>query len=310
VWLDWDALGRDPLAAVRTRLAETTEPLGVRGVANARLAREHALHAWLTDEAAYDSLDAVQELSVPPCATPDDLAGLAAALGTTLRLDWTEPRDGAFDAVFNVPEGAVVAPCVAPAASWRAYGNDPMQAAFSRRLVPELQEHLAHRLPDFMVPQQFAVLDALPLTPNGKVDRAALPSIEAERPAAAPDYVPPASAVEGAMAGLWSELLGVPRVGAHDDFFALGGHSLLATQLVSRIRTEFGAEVTLRQFFAAPTVTGVCALLPAREGAPAAESGIASGVLSEEEELLQRLDHLSEDELDSLLQKLRRGEAG
>ncbi len=124
----------------------------------------------------------------------------------------------------------------------------------------ELRAFLAERLPDYMVPAAFVVLPALPLTPNGKVDRRALPDPEA--PAGdAGAYVAPRDREEEILAGLWSEVLGVPRVGAHDDFFELGGHSLLATQLVSRVRQAFGREVALAALFERPTVAGLAGLL-------------------------------------------------
>ncbi|HKH46811.1 MAG TPA: amino acid adenylation domain-containing protein, partial [Thermoanaerobaculia bacterium] len=104
----------------------------------------------------------------------------------------------------------------------------------------ELRAFLRDRLPDFMVPATFTLLDALPLTPNRKVDRRALP---------APEWRPtedawqaPRTAVEEVLAGLWAEVLGRERIGATDDFFALGGHSLLATRVISRLRAAFGIE--------------------------------------------------------------------
>jgi amino acid adenylation domain-containing protein len=121
----------------------------------------------------------------------------------------------------------------------------------------ELRAHLAARLPDFMVPSVFVAMEALPLTPSGKLDRKALPAPE---PAAGEDeYVAPRTPVEEVLAGVWAELLGVPRVGAADHFFALGGHSLMAVRLVSRIREAFGTEVPIVAVFRAPTLAGLAA---------------------------------------------------
>ncbi|HEX6040944.1 phosphopantetheine-binding protein, partial [Longimicrobium sp.] len=110
---------------------------------------------------------------------------------------------------------------------------------------------LRERIPDYMVPAAFVLVDALPLTPNGKVDRRALPAPAWEDAAA---HVAPRTAVEEMVAGIWADVLRRDRVGVLDDFFALGGHSLLATQVLSRLREALGVEVPLRVLFEAPTV--------------------------------------------------------
>ncbi len=118
----------------------------------------------------------------------------------------------------------------------------------------ELREHLQQRLPAYMLPSAYVELEELPLTQNGKVDRKALPAPEDVGAAPEAEYLPPRTATEEMLAGLWSDLLGAERVGIADNFFELGGHSLLATQLMSRVREAFGVEVPLRALFAHPTV--------------------------------------------------------
>ncbi|RKH92920.1 amino acid adenylation domain-containing protein, partial [Corallococcus praedator] len=117
----------------------------------------------------------------------------------------------------------------------------------------ELRGWLRERLPEHMVPASFTPLAALPLTVNGKVDRRALPAPVPAR-GDTQGYVPPSTPTEATLCRLWASLLDVERVGLNDNFFHLGGHSLLATQLVSRIRSELGAEVALRVLFSGPTV--------------------------------------------------------
>ncbi|WP_147451540.1 non-ribosomal peptide synthetase, partial [Corallococcus llansteffanensis] len=119
---------------------------------------------------------------------------------------------------------------------------------------------LKQRLPDYMVPSFFILLDAFPVMPNGKLDRKALPAPDTSQSTA---YVAPRTDVEQKLATLWSEVLRVPRVGLSDDFFALGGHSLLATQLVSRIRATFSVELPLRALFEASTLEAFAARLQA-----------------------------------------------
>ncbi|MBN8468384.1 non-ribosomal peptide synthase/polyketide synthase [Corallococcus exiguus] len=129
--------------------------------------------------------------------------------------------------------------------------------------VSALREHLRPRLPEFMLPSAFVLLDALPLTPNAKVDRKALPAPEGTR-APTVEFIAPRSDIEQRLADIWQRVLRVDRIGIHDDFFALGGHSLLATQAVSRIRSEFRIELPLRALFDAPTIAALAlALEPA-----------------------------------------------
>ena len=124
--------------------------------------------------------------------------------------------------------------------------------------VQQLRQYLQERLPEYMIPSVFVVLDELPLTATGKVDRKALPN--ADSVALEPVeylYVPPETRDEEVVATIWSEVLRVERVGKNDNFFELGGHSLLATQVISRLRSELGVEVPLRRIFEAPTVAAL-----------------------------------------------------
>jgi len=120
--------------------------------------------------------------------------------------------------------------------------------------LAELREHLRGRLPDYMVPGAVVVLRELPLTRNGKVDRQALPVPEEVSEEGEEDLKAPRTPFEEVLVGLWSELLGVDRVGTDQSFFDLGGHSLLATQLMSRVRESFRLELPLRSVFESPTV--------------------------------------------------------
>ncbi|MES1242783.1 MAG: amino acid adenylation domain-containing protein [Acidobacteriota bacterium] len=152
-------------------------------------------------------------------------------------------------------------------ATARGEGQDRRLVAYVERqtegLNPEdLSSFLAGRLPGFMVPSAWVLLDALPRTPNGKVDRRALP--EPDAAPRAEGYAAPRTALEERLAGMWAGLLGAERVGIHDNFFALGGHSLLAARVVSRLRGELGVELPLRAVFERPTVAALAATLEDR----------------------------------------------
>ncbi|MCA1633792.1 MAG: amino acid adenylation domain-containing protein, partial [Acidobacteria bacterium] len=118
----------------------------------------------------------------------------------------------------------------------------------------ELHRAVKERLPAYMVPSAFVTLEALPLTPNGKIDRKALPAPDFGRAEEQDTYVEPSTDVEALLAGIWSEVLGVEKVGVHDNFFESGGHSLLATQVIARVRKTFQVEVPLRSLFESPTI--------------------------------------------------------
>jgi amino acid adenylation domain-containing protein len=149
-----------------------------------------------------------------------------------------------------------------------------------------LAAFLAERLPGYMVPAAWVLLDRLPLTANGKLDRAALPApsgkvdrVALPAPAERREggaYVAPRSPVEQVLAGIWEEVLGLQRVGMEDDFFALGGHSLIAGQVTSRVLQAFSVELSLRVLFERPTVAAMAAEVESLRGSGAATAASAA----------------------------------
>jgi amino acid adenylation domain-containing protein/non-ribosomal peptide synthase protein (TIGR01720 family) len=167
--------------------------------------------------------------------------------------------------------------------------------------VTALREFLKGKLPDYMVPSTFVLLEELPLTANGKVDRSRLPEPDKTRPDLEAAFVAPRNAAEELVAAIWSEVLGVERVGVYDNFFDLGGHSLLATQVISRLRGTFQVELLpLRKLFESPTVAELVDSLAQLWG------GI--GVVEEIAQTARELEKLSAEELEMMLSEQSQAE--
>ena len=117
-----------------------------------------------------------------------------------------------------------------------------------------LRQGLQAKLPHYMVPSAFVLIYALPLTPNGKVDRKALPAPQQWQSELKDGYAPPRTPLEAKLVSIWSEVLGNPRVGVHDDFFELGGDSLLAVRLCGRMERALNLKLPLHLMFSARTI--------------------------------------------------------
>jgi amino acid adenylation domain-containing protein len=135
----------------------------------------------------------------------------------------------------------------------------------------DLRVFLKQKLPDYMVPSVFVLLERLPLTPSGKLDRKALPPPELTRAQVSREYVAPRTPTEEVIAAVWAEVLRVKEVGVHDSFFELGGHSLLAIQMVARMEHALGAKVPLAALFQLNTVARIAALIEDQKDGPAGE---------------------------------------
>lgn len=161
--------------------------------------------------------------------------------------------------------------------------------------ITELRSFINERLPEFMVPSFFVLLQSLPLTPNGKVDRKALPELDHARPDLEETFVGPRNQVEEVLTGIWTEILDVEKIGVHDNFFELGGHSILVTRLVSRIRDALQVEVPLRTIFEMPTVAELTEML--------FQDPEKKYKIEKTAQLLVRLANLSEAEAAAMLEE-------
>ncbi len=161
-----------------------------------------------------------------------------------------------------------------------------------------LRSFLRERLPGYMVPSDFFLLDSLPLGPTGKIDRKALPAPEKMQSEFAETAVQPTTATQITLATIWESLLGREQISINANFFDIGGHSLLATQAVSRIRDRFNVELSQRRFFELPTIAELSEEIEQMqaEAAVSADDEMAS--------LMAELDELSDEEAEALLAEL------
>ena len=127
--------------------------------------------------------------------------------------------------------------------------------------VDQLRAALQQRLPEYMVPANFVMLQEMPLTANGKINRKALPAPPSDSHVHEELYISPRTDTERSLASIWTDILHVDRVGIQDNFFAMGGHSLLATRAVARIRDTFKMDVPVRAVFEAPTIAKLAGLI-------------------------------------------------
>ncbi|HYG12125.1 MAG TPA: amino acid adenylation domain-containing protein, partial [Pyrinomonadaceae bacterium] len=157
----------------------------------------------------------------------------------------------------------------------------------------EWRQYLREKLPDYMIPSAFVILDALPITSNGKVDRKALPAPEPGKREIEVEFVAPQTPAEELVAEIWADVIGLEQVGLRDNFFELGGHSLLATQVVSRLRQIFRVEIPLRALFQMPTVEGIVEVL--------AQMWEGREIVEEIALTVREVEQLSAGEVDDLL---------
>jgi amino acid adenylation domain-containing protein len=159
--------------------------------------------------------------------------------------------------------------------------------------VSTLRRALAEKLPDYMIPSAFVILDALPLLPNGKVDRRQLPTPGSTRADLATPFLAPQTPVEEALAGIWAEVLGLDRVGIQDNFLELGGNSLLAAQVISRVISILQVEIPLRSLVESPTVADMAMVITQNQIKKAEQKDI--------ERMLAELERLSDNAAKQLL---------
>jgi amino acid adenylation domain-containing protein len=166
----------------------------------------------------------------------------------------------------------------------------------SQIVMADLRNHLKAKLPAYMLPAIFELIEALPLMPNGKIDRRALPEPQQSSSEMDESFVAPRTPVEQLLATIWCEVLKLSRMGIHDNFFEFGGHSLLAARVVSSIRAQLDVELNMVDVFQAPTIAGLAELLYPRQAQNESEGELAA--------LLEELANLSDEEAQRRLDEM------
>jgi amino acid adenylation domain-containing protein len=154
--------------------------------------------------------------------------------------------------------------------------------------ISELRSFLREKLPDYMIPSAFMLLDKMPLTPNGKIDRKALPPPDRGRPELDTTYVLPRTPLERQLAELWATVLGLDRVGIYDNFFDLGGHSIAASRVVSHLMQALQLEIPLQSLLRSPTIAEMAEVITRGQTRQLSETEL-NGILAE-------LDSLSDEQ--------------
>ncbi len=218
-----------------------------------------------------------------------------------VRISWA--RSGAEDQCDMIvrrrtPEGLPVvmdypAGPSGPARTWTLYANNPLQGEYTQRLVPIVRGFLREQLQEDMVPSTFVLLDALPLTPNGKVDRQALPAPDHGRPTMERSFIAPSTGIEQTIAVAWQEVLGLEKVGVHDNFFDLGGHSMLMVRLYSKLREMLNHhELSIIDLFRYPTINSLAQYIYQGQSEPLALQPVQARVEKQRETVSRRQPHI------------------
>lgn len=273
----------------------------VTGIPNGRVTAAVAAAKMLdsgTEITNVDELRAAVAADQPEAVEPEDLLLTVTAAGYKARLSWaSSDTSGSIDALITKDSAGPPNVTSAPIkfSSWNQFANEPARKSSFVSLVPRLRNYLRERLPDYMIPAAFVILEALPLTAIGKIERKLLPPPERARPPLTEEFLPPRNAIEERMAAMWAEVLGIDRVGINDSFFELGGHSLLATQVLSRMRESFGTVISFQQFFANPTIAAnaaVSSVASPPKDSTISKSGAISAPLSSGQLRLWFMDQL------------------
>ena len=273
-WLDWQ-LDNLTLEQVHQKLVQQPEILGIRRVINQRVQRSLQTREFWQHPPLIETVGQLRQmLSQLPLdgIDPEECWQLGQQFDYSVDLSWWEGNlNGCYDVIFyrctktdtSLKTMSFWNNSKVTLKPWTHYANNPLRGKLIQKLVPQIRQFLEQKLPEYMQPQLFVLLDNLPLTANGKIDRRSLPAPDIISKNLSSRFVSPRTPTEAKLAQIWTEVLNVEKIGVNDNFFELGGHSLLATQVVSRVNSVFEIDLSLIRMFESPTVAGIATYIDA-----------------------------------------------
>jgi amino acid adenylation domain-containing protein len=265
IWQDWQTANLQLEDLKQEIIKKGT--IGWCNISNARLIKDTAIYQWMLENNSENTIDDVKQvienIDIKKAINPADLYAIAQEIGCQVNISYSPEKPDYFDVCFYpTTEGKRFAPIMPitnkiSTENNNSYWINPLKGRFAKSLISQLKEQMREKLPEYMRPSAFVMLDSFPMTPSGKLDRRALPTPERDLTISKQAFIPATTSTEKKLSQLWINVLGIDNIGITEDFFHLGGHSLLATKLVSRIREEFNLALPLRAIFEYSTIAGL-----------------------------------------------------
>ncbi|PNK02252.1 non-ribosomal peptide synthetase [Cylindrospermopsis raciborskii S07] len=265
IWRDWETDNLQ-LTDLKQQVIEMRS-IGWHSIPNGRLSKDAAIYQWMLKNSHENEQKTIGELRTvlnnihePKGFNPADFYAIAEEIGLEVSISYSPGKVDCFDVCFYpAGSGKSMAPSMPIVNDLLGRDNhpswiDPLKNRLTKLLISQLKQRLEEKLPEYMCPSAFMILENFPLTPSGKLDRRALPIPDRDLIINQQSLVPPKTPTEYKLSQLWMDVLGIDKIGVTEDFFHLGGHSLLATKLVSRIREEFNVALPLRSIFEYSTI--------------------------------------------------------
>ncbi|AFW95760.1 non-ribosomal peptide synthase [Anabaena sp. 90] len=265
IWQDWETANLQ-LEDLKQQIIKVGT-IGWCNIPHSRLIKDVAICQWISENNSENTIaelkQVIENIDIKKAIDPADLYAVAQEIGCQVTISYSLTKPDYFDVCFYpTTEGKRLAP-VMPISSKistesnQSYWINPLKGRFAKSLISQLKKQVREKLPEYMRPSAFVMLDSFPMTPSGKLDRRALPIPERDLTISKQAFIPATTSTEKKLSQIWIDVLGIDNIGITEDFFHLGGHSLLATKLVSRIREEFSLALPLRAVFEYSTIGGL-----------------------------------------------------